>query len=1145
MAPAATLVNNSADSLKQRKKVVSKSKPADFDPVINATLKDYRKNYVPPPAELLKKVRDAIPKHCFQRNVFTSLSYVLRDFTMAAILFYGALHIDTTLNGISPYLPYVAWPLYWWAQGAVCTGMWVLAHECGHRAFSNYQWVDHTVGYILHSALLVPFYSWKITHAHHHKLTCHLDEDSVFVPWTRSELKLPASQPGVEDGDDDHPLTENLPLMHLKSIVIMLLFGWPAYLIANVSGQEFDKWTSHFRPDAPIFEPSQYRSVVSSDIGVILALGALTYFSTTFGLLTVVKYYVIPYLFVNFWLVLITYLQHTDERVPHYRKGQFNFVRGALATVDRDYGILNGFFHHIADTHVVHHMFSQMPHYHAQEATEAAKKVLGEYYLYDDTNIFVSLWKSVSKCRFVEDEAPVLDDSAPQMNLKQRRALGASKTTTSTKQQKPQTVAEFRKNFKPAPPELLKKVRDAIPKRLFERNLIKSMSYVVSDLIQVAILAYFASHIDSSFASIHPGIPYIAWPIYWFFQGANHHKVTSHMKLDSVFIPYLRSEFKDLSEPTEDDLLSHGEEEPFLESVPLMHLVNLLSMLFLGWPAYLWTNLSGQKYEGKWVSHFRPDAAIFEPSQYFDIILSDIGLLGVLSVLTYCTVTFGFWGVFKYYLVPYLIVNFWLIIITFLQHTDERVPHYREKEFSFVRGALATVDRDFGFLNHMFHHITDTHVVHHMFSQLPFYNAQEATAIAREVLGEHYLSDDTNMFVALWNSMVNCRFVEDEGDIEQMSPAKYAVLGLLLSASVLAQPPIPPPKPALYPPPTQLQYLDGALLTDPLVATAYDYAQKKISPALWNLEPSKQNSFGNVTYPPAQSAPACHWGIEAQCVRTTATADFHPDVITCPKPYQWGITYDDGPNTQTTPGTSNVRAALKAANLKATFFVLGSAVALGTGREELKALYADGHQIAIHGWTHRPFTNLTNYQVIAELKYTESIIYDTIGVVPQWFRPPYGDIDDRVRAIATALGYNVAIWTTTPVRDTQDTITSYQAPGLILQNVTKWFTDPYSATSGFISLEHDVTNITASISVEIINAFRAANSQLKPQPVAECVGVAAYKTIPGTGTTGSNGTSTSSVVSPTTTGKNAGNVVSVSYCITAMTVIFTIVLTLI
>ena len=49
------------------------------------------------------------------------------------------------------------------AQGAVCTGVWVIAHECGHQSFSKWQNVNDAVGLVLHTALLVPYYSWYVT----------------------------------------------------------------------------------------------------------------------------------------------------------------------------------------------------------------------------------------------------------------------------------------------------------------------------------------------------------------------------------------------------------------------------------------------------------------------------------------------------------------------------------------------------------------------------------------------------------------------------------------------------------------------------------------------------------------------------------------------------------------------------------------------------------------------------------------------------------------------------------------------------------------------------------------------------------------------------------------------------------------------
>lgn len=61
-------------------------------------------------------------------------------------------------------------PLEWWAlpiwvlyacvNGTIATGLWVLGHECGHKAFSNSDLKNDLLGYILHTPLLVPYFSW-------------------------------------------------------------------------------------------------------------------------------------------------------------------------------------------------------------------------------------------------------------------------------------------------------------------------------------------------------------------------------------------------------------------------------------------------------------------------------------------------------------------------------------------------------------------------------------------------------------------------------------------------------------------------------------------------------------------------------------------------------------------------------------------------------------------------------------------------------------------------------------------------------------------------------------------------------------------------------------------------------------------------
>jgi len=316
----------------------------------------------------------------------------------------------------------VLWVSYWCVQGCVCTGLWVIAHECGHGGFSDSERVNDVVGWIVHSALLVPFFSWKISHRRHHSNTNSLLRDEVFVPLVAKHVQSTVNSDkltvatktstwGVEQqkiiDEDSTLMATKAAMVRMLSITAMLVLGWPLYLLFNATGRDYPKggWISHFNPNSPIFGDKERHLIVISDIGLLITLTALYSFARAYSVAWVVYVYVVPYLIVNLFLVLITFLQHTDESVPHYADGEWDWLRGALATVDRDYGILNTVFHHIGDTHVVHHLFFSMPHYRAQEATEAVKKVLGNYYMQDSTPIAVALWRSFGSCNLVEPES--------------------------------------------------------------------------------------------------------------------------------------------------------------------------------------------------------------------------------------------------------------------------------------------------------------------------------------------------------------------------------------------------------------------------------------------------------------------------------------------------------------------------------------------------------------------------------------------------------------------------------------------------------------------------------------------------------------------------------------------------------------------
>jgi peptidoglycan/xylan/chitin deacetylase (PgdA/CDA1 family) len=157
----------------------------------------------------------------------------------------------------------------------------------------------------------------------------------------------------------------------------------------------------------------------------------------------------------------------------------------------------------------------------------------------------------------------------------------------------------------------------------------------------------------------------------------------------------------------------------------------------------------------------------------------------------------------------------------------------------------------------------------------------------------------------------------------------------------------------------------------------------------------------------ASDSTRCWWTCGG-CTRST-------DITTCPDPNTWGLTYDDGP----APYTPNLLQYLDQVQVKTTFFAIGSRAI--SYPSILQTEYMSQHQIAVHTWSHPPLTTKTNEEIIAELGWTKKIIKDVLGVTPNMMRPPYGDIDDRVRAISLAMGLTPVMWTRLSPQATFDT----------------------------------------------------------------------------------------------------------------------------
>lgn len=329
----------------------------------------------------LADVRQAVPKELFQAHIPTSFYYILRDLAQFAITAYlTSIALSYTENS---WLRALIWFTYAFVQGTTGFGLWVIGHECGHQGyFGDGHWLNDPIGYVIHSAYCDPYHSWRITHATHHRYTNNKELDTAFPP-------------------KDYPVNlyeigEYFPPIHVFLIAMYVSIGWPLYICANLEGHRYPNFQNHFNPNAPMFEKRDRMDVIMSDIGVVAMLCVLASFANAYGFWNVFMWYGLPWIGTHSWLVLVTFLQHSDARVPHYEDdGSFTFLKGAISTVDRDYGaILNNMMHHITDKHMAHHVFSRIPFYQADKATPYIAKVIGKHYITDNRNILVQLWDS-------------------------------------------------------------------------------------------------------------------------------------------------------------------------------------------------------------------------------------------------------------------------------------------------------------------------------------------------------------------------------------------------------------------------------------------------------------------------------------------------------------------------------------------------------------------------------------------------------------------------------------------------------------------------------------------------------------------------------------------------------------------------------
>lgn len=172
------------------------------------------------------------------------------------------------------------------------------------------------------------------------------------------------------------------------------------------------------------------------------------------------------------------------------------------------------------------------------------------------------------------------------------------------------------------------------------------------------------------------------------------------------------------------------------------------------------------------------------------------------------------------------------------------------------------------------------------------------------------------------------------------------------------------------------------------------------------------------------------------------------------------LTFDDGPNPETTPRLLDI---LKERGVKATFFMLGQNV---VKHESLvKQVAEEGHEVASHSYSHPQLTDINAQRVKEEVQNTDKAIYHAIGKLPTDFRPPYGAVNKDVAAI---IGKPIIQWSV----DSQDW-QSHNAQAIIKRIDDTSYNDT-------IVLMHDIHPETVDAVATVIDHLRGEGYEILP-----------------------------------------------------------------
>jgi len=154
---------------------------------------------------------------------------------------------------------------------------------------------------------------------------------------------------------------------------------------------------------------------------------------------------------------------------------------------------------------------------------------------------------------------------------------------------------------------------------------------------------------------------------------------------------------------------------------------------------------------------------------------------------------------------------------------------------------------------------------------------------------------------------------------------------------------------------------------------------------------------------------------------------------------------------------------LDAENIKTTFFLDGSW--LKKNPELAAEIMKRGHEIENHAYTHPNMSRLSRERAELEIKKTQDLLKESLGVENKWFAPPSGDFNQQTVSIAHARGLKTVLWTL----DTVDW--KHPAPDAVIQKISS------KVEPGFLILMHPTDSSSQALK-GMIDGIRAKGLQI-------------------------------------------------------------------